>query len=60
VSKSYALLFKQSRAKSVQLREKNSNYLGVSPGFVSHREVGKVIPQGREVELSAIEAWNSE
>lgn len=43
-----------------QLREKNSNYLDASPGFVSHREVGKVVPRGREVELSAIEAWNSE
>lgn len=48
------------RAKSVWHREKNSKYLGVSPGFVSHREVGKVIPPGREVELSEIEDWNNE
>lgn len=41
-------------------RGKNPNYLGVSPGFVSHREVGKVIPQGREVEQPEIENWNNE
>lgn len=35
-------------------REKNSNYLGISPGFVSHGEVGKVIPRGREAEQSEI------
>lgn len=45
---------KQSGAKSMWCREKNSNYLGISPGFVSHGEVGKVIPRGREAEQSEI------
>ena len=37
------------------LREKNSNYLGISPGFLFRGEVGKVIPRGREAEHSEIE-----
>lgn len=36
-------------------REKNSNYLGISPGFVFRGEVGKVIPRGREAEQSEIQ-----
>lgn len=37
------------------LREKNSNYLGISPGLVSHGEVGKVIPRGRKAEQSEMQ-----
>lgn len=37
------------------LREKNSNYLGISPGLVSQGEVGEVIPRGREAEQSEMQ-----